>query len=188
MRGQRGGILFIIVIVAAIALVIYLYTTQEDTRSSTVFKDRQDDPEEAMKLYLETAYHFMHNEPRGGFEDVKLVVVEEDWEWFQENYESMHQDTFALGSAIDPNAAGAVARRGALNNLFGVGPNRADAEVIDRAFGDDETTFTLRYLAGQDFNGENVMAVGKVGLVKVGKLWKVRDFGGGRSYFERGGY
>lgn len=145
--------------------------------ANTPFKQKQREPETALRLYAETAYGYLHQ--TAPMDDLIKCVTEGDWEWFNQNAAQLQDDPFNLGGGLDPTQAAGLQRHVALHNLLNAGVNRGDFEILEKNLGDTEATFKVRKFIDQDTKEELT-----VRLMKVGKYWKMTDFAGGRAKFE----
>jgi len=165
------GCLATVFFLVVLALVIY-GMSQELTEVQQVMLE----PEPALHQYLGTVYHFLHNEKGVNFQNVADLVVNEDMDWFEKNVENLAQDPFNIKGGIDP-VDGAVAERiVAFRNVLNGGPTRPDAQIMDKKLGDSVSTFTVKQMDA--LGGETIY---EVKLVKDGRFWKVKDFGGGKQ-------
>ena len=139
-------------------------------------------PESALKLYLRTAYKFMHEEGGVTLKDVEPCVTKEDWDWYNTNYGHIFGDALRLKSAANPTEVKALGRIMAMRELLEYGPNREDCPIVNRQIGLDKCVFTLR----KHLNDAGDYRDMDVALVKKGKYWKVEDFAGGRSFLSGG--
>lgn len=174
---QRGGVVGNVLTLILVVVGVYvIYINLGDERVAKA-KQRQATPDAALMYYLQQAYGFMTGDQNVIFDDVKLAVTKEDWDWYSANYSKLHFDAFNLGSAIDPNAAEALARRDALRGLLSVGPNRTDTQILSQTTSGNVAVFHLKYLGPIP----NRFKESNVELVQENGLWKVKDFAGGRQ-------
>lgn len=177
-NSRRGGIWTWLLYAIMIGAVVYFYLNRDTTPSAReVAESQQLDPEAAVKHYLTVAYKFDHLEAGGSFDDVRLTITKGDWEWYQANVDKLKFDPFNLTGAIDPNQGEALAKRGALLNLFHAGPCHPGAEVVKKMVADTESTITLKY----DTSGFKTYVERDVHVVKEDDLWKVEGFAGARA-------
>jgi hypothetical protein len=180
---RRGGVVANIVMVLMVLVVIYFYVNRDTTPTpKQAARAIQQDPEKALVHYLTVAYKFMIAEEGGSFEDVREAISVDDWNWFQDNYQSLHADPFDIGGGLDPTTAAALSRRSALHGLFAMGPNRPDVEIVDRQIGADEVVFRVKYRVQDDYFNQS-----DVRVVNEGGRWRVSGFAGARAMSEGGG-
>lgn len=178
---RRGGVMNIIIMVVLIGACVYFFINRDTTPSpKEVASQNQQEPEAALKFYLSTAYHFMHDEPGGTFDHVKLTVTKDDWDWYQAHYQELMADPFNVTSGIDPTTAHAVSKRVSMMNLFNAGPNRADVEITSPTLSSSVATYVVRYKVGID---NDSFAEREVRMVKEDDLWKMSDWAGARTLY-----
>jgi len=144
---------------------------------SDPIKREQLTPEGALKVYLKTGYDFLHDQAT--MYDMQKCITKEDYIWFQDNYNNLHEDTFNLSTGIDPTEADAVARISVMRRLIVGGIGVPDCTISDVNISGGQADLGVGYtVEGYDYSGL------KVQLVKEGRYWKVKDFAGGRASVE----
>jgi rhodanese-related sulfurtransferase len=134
-------------------------------------------PEGAMKVYAENASDFLTKDIDFNF--IRKVILKDDWDWFQDNYKSFHEDTFNLSKGLHPMEGEAVAKVLVMRRILSSGPHRKDCEIINVNTSGNRSEITLRQLVQQGTKVEM-----KVEVIKEGKYWKMKDFGGGRQMIQ----
>ncbi len=142
---------------------------------SDPLRKAQLEPEGGLQMYLKHAYGYLTD--ASSMYDLEKVIPKEDYDWFQNNYSDLFQDTFDLRSAIDPNAGDAVARKSAMRQILSYGPNRESCPVISKKVADNTAEFVV-----QKRLDDGTLYNCTVNLVREGKYWKVKDFAGGKPY------
>ncbi len=176
---SAGTIAFIVFIVAIIG-----YFTYEAIRpSDDPILSRQLDSKEALIAYIEQADGFMAD--RSTFEDIRKCVTEEDYDWFQNTADGLFKkgDIYGLSTAADPTVMAAVARRTVMEMLLQEGPYRKDSVILEGSESGDTAQYKVRKKEIYS-DGYTLYYDVKVYLVKQGRYWKVKDFGGGRAEVE----
>ena len=147
-NAQRGGALKHIVILLALGVGVWLlFSGESNTPGAKIERERQSDPEMALKYYLEVAYKFMHAEPDGTFDDVQRAVTKDDWEWYKNNKDHLADrqgDAWGLRTAANPTDVGAIERRGVMEGILSFGPNRTDFRIMDRQISATRAVFSLK--------------------------------------------
>ncbi|MBI3737249.1 hypothetical protein HY256_12155, partial [Candidatus Sumerlaeota bacterium] len=139
------------------------------------FRDNQKDPENALKIYLETAYGFLQIREGCGFMEMEKVVTAGDWQWYNDNWQTLFHDDFNLKSGANPGDAAAIGKRMALNEILEGGACSPSNEVIQKDIHDTEAVFVVR---AKDVESRSQTDF-KVHVVKEGRYWKVQGFAGG---------
>jgi hypothetical protein len=178
--GKAMGVILILVVIGA---GYYAYTKSKDTPKAKLAAE-QAYPEASLRLYMRTAYQFIHEENDVAFPDVQKCVTKDDWQWYQDNCEKLVADPLAVTNAMNPIDARAGKHFVALRGLLEFGPCREDCEIIKRDIGEERCVFTVRVLTTGYENGYRDV---DVELVKEGGVWKVKDFAGGRAALSMGG-
>ncbi len=175
-----GNIAFVVFVLAIIG-----YALMETSKpSDDPILNRQVDAKGALLAYIDTADGFMAGSRT--FEDLRKCVLKEDWDWFQDNNMSLYQqgDFAGISTGIDPTQAGFVARKTIMEMLLEEGPYRKDSVIMSGGeSGGTNAEFVVRKKETYP-GGHNLYYDVKVRLVKDGKYWKVKDFGGGRAEVE----
>ena len=179
--GGKIGTIFSLIVIAGLAF--YVFNPRESSDEKQL-KEKQETPEKALKYYLITAYKYNHNEnPGGSLSDVQIAVTKDDWEWFNDNAQTIFSKEDMLDSAAvlgaEQNAS--RSRRIAMKTIFSRGPDHPGNEIMNRNLGPDKCVFTVRKKGETHEEYEDY----KVEVVKEGKSWKVKDFAGGRNRISR---
>jgi hypothetical protein len=135
-------------------------------------------PEGGLKSYAKIAYDFQTKEL--DFNLVGKVITQDDWTWFQDNYKNLHEDFLNLSGGLHPMEGDAVARISVMRRLFSYGPSRYDIEIMNSNVSGNRAEFTVRQLV--EYGAKMEM---KVEVVKEGKYWKMKDFGGARQWIQK---
>lgn len=175
-----GNIIFFAVAIGVIVFVVFGMTDNSD---DPIFS-KQGDPESALRVYIDHADGFVHDQATAG--DIQKCVTKDDWEWLQANHESIFQsqDFANLSGASDPSQMIHASRLIVLKGLVEQGPCRKDCEIQRTTLsGDSNAEAVVRQ---KEFFGDGsfVQYDHRIYLVKEGKYWKVKDFGGGRAEYE----
>ncbi len=145
---------------------------------------RQLDPASAMTVYLEHADGFIHAQSLAG--EVQKTVAKDDWQWLQDNHESIFAkyDAIGLQSAADPTVVMVGGRLAVLKMLLEGGPNRKDSVIVSTTETSESTAdLVVRqkiFYGGGSYDYTDY----KVRMVKEGKYWKVKDYAGGKQVME----
>ena len=177
-----GGIIWILIIIIGGFILFnnFLNPPPNETQK------QQMEPDSAMMLYLKTAYKFTQDPQQNGGtpEALSKCVLDEDWEWFENNYKKLDVDLFDLKSGINPSDADYLARIKVLNRLVESGPHRDDSKIVNSTVIGDKATLTVNEFVHTG-DGEGYRTDYEVVLIKKGKYWKVKDFAGGRQKISR---
>ncbi len=179
-KKSGGAIRGIIIIVLLAVLGFAVYGIMQEP--ATPANEARATPEGALQQYCITVHRFLHQEKGGSVKDVMDCVPKEDAKWFDQHFRELIDDPFKMKEGLDPVVSGLVDRNLALANLLQQGPTRGDVENLEKKVEDDRATFKVRqtYMSGysEDYTVE---------LKKIGKQWKVLDFGGGKKLFMTAG-
>lgn len=175
-----GNIAFFAV---AIGVLVFVLVGISDDSDDPIRK-MQGDPESAATIYIDRADGFIHDQSPAG--DIEKCVTKADWEWLQANHESIFQsqDFANLSAAADPSTMIHASRLVVLKGLVENGPCRKDCEIQSTTIVDDSNAQVI--VRQKEFFGDGGYSQydHRMYLVKEGKYWKVKDFGGGRAVFE----
>lgn len=164
---------------------LYVFNNAPKSPEEQLQKENQSDPEKALIYYLRTAYKYIHNEqPGGSITDVQRTVTKDDWQWFNDNDAKIFKQLDAVnsGSVLGADQKAAFSRIAVLHSLFDLGPDRPDDRIINRELGPERSVFTVRKIEGKT---DDIYTDYKVEVVKEGKFWKVKDFGGARTRLDK---
>lgn len=177
-KSKAGSILSWIVTAVVIAAAVYQLTRP----TNDPVKIAQATAEGSAKLYLETAYQVIRG--TGAIGDIQNVVTKDDWQWFQDNYESLHKkgDAFSLSSAMDPSQAATLGRIVVMKQVLEHGPY-GGCQLLSSKENETDAEFVYRKMDSYG-SGQVIYTDCTLRLVKEGKYWKVKDLGGGRAHLE----
>jgi hypothetical protein len=184
-NGQRGrvSVVTILLVLVLIGGVLYGIKNQPMAPGAKARSQNQKDPEKALKFYMATVAKFTLMQEGGSFQNVEMVVTKDDWNWFQQNYEAIFKaaDFANISTGANPTEVDALAKRKVLTELIDIGPNREGSEIVSREIGPDKATFVVKKVITPTQSIDQ-----KVEMVKEGKYWKMKDFGGGRQALSKG--
>lgn len=177
-KGGKMGSLVMLVVAVAIGFYVYKGFSKPDVVDQQLMS-----PDTALKFYLQTAWDHNHATSGEHMLNLKRCISQSDWDWFNANYPSLYADHLKLSTAINPNEADAMQKILVMRSLLEYGPNRPDALVVSSQNMGTSAVYMLKKLMG---DGQTTVDM-PVTLVKEGKLWKVKDFAGGRTAATGGG-
>ena len=163
--------LFIIVVLAAVGVFAY---KQLNKPPSDPVKKEQLTLEGGLKIYGKIAHQFLHQQAT--FDELRKVIPQDDWDWFQNNYNNLFQDAFDVKSGIHPVEGEALARFSVMQRVLSYGPHREDCRIMEKNISGNHADLVVRQLIDYG-NHEDI----PIEMFKDGKYWKVRHFGGGRQ-------
>ena len=150
--------------------------------SDPVVQGMSADPQAALCTYLQVAEDYYFG--RASLWDFEKVVTKDDYQWFQGNAEKLFasRDAFGISSAADPTAVAATARSAIMRDLLEQGPHKTSAQVVSSDVVGDTATFVVRQPEADTQGAYYVES--RVTLVREGRQWCMKDFGGGRAVYE----
>jgi|GEM_PF-5473309 len=175
-KGKSGGgkiVSWIVTIVILAALGVFAYKKATAPPSDPILIAQQSS-EGALKIYAQHADDFLTKDI--DFNYIKKCVTKEDYQWFQDNYKRLNEDFLNISGGLHPVTGDALARVKVMRAIVKRGPHRKDIEIIEVNESGNGSEILIRQLASLKTKEEF-----KVRLIKEGKYWKMRDFGGGRQ-------
>lgn len=179
-KGGIGGWIFTILLIAVIAGGMYYYESTKPPKEEDVAMATA---EGSLNYYAATAYHYLQQEQGVKANHVLELLPRDDRDWFENNYKKCVQDPLNLSGGLDPVVAGMAERNIALIHLLNCGPCRKDIEIMSKDIGESRAKFHVRQPMAS-FADEPQFREFDVEVVKDGKVWRVKGFGGGREMFE----
>lgn len=181
--GRRAKIgLVELIIFALVCLGLFWYFTRPPARPYHPDEDLaekcQMSADEALKLYLDTVWDFLHTDTPGKFmKPLCTAVTKDDWLWFEDNYSEIFKkrDFARIGGALAADQNIALSRLLILRSLL---ENGVTARTPKQKSRKEESSNLVVYVLSypDDFGKERDH---KVEVGRDGKYWKVKNFAGG---------
>jgi len=176
----------VVLIVGIIAFIIMKPSNSPDAQQARAAEAEQTTADGAFEYYKKAAQANLGSISMAESKQVKNAIPAEDWTWFEENYQRLSSDAFGISGGIDPNSAKTIAKIDAFKMLLEAGAYHARDEILEQSEDGNVATYLVaKYdidVAKSDAQtGEDTRERIEVRVVKVGDIWKVKDFAGGKN-------